>query len=137
MTDDIRLRLDVLDERLRTLETAAAGAPVRAAPAGRQHSTANDWVEQWFAPRYGRNLDFNSDYNWCPRWWDHPEAVEAFDALWQGWEVQHHDPNKMLVWLTHLYLLLRELTGAGGTFSQCGKYHHRPVPLLCEPEETT
>lgn len=66
---------------------------------------------------------------WCPRWFDHPEAVYRLTAVWAAWEatldrsiwlLRHVDP--------HLTVLF---DGERGPFWRCADGHDGPVDQLC------
>ena len=59
-----------------------------------------DWVRFLLLPVYGREPHSSSP--WCPRWWEHPEAVAQLHALWMSWQ---------------------ELTGPGSTLSGPLNWH--------------
>jgi hypothetical protein len=42
------------------------------------------WVRHLLIPVYGREL--SSAEPWCPRWWEHEEAVAWLYALWMAWQ---------------------------------------------------
>ena len=42
------------------------------------------WVGDLLLPVYGREV--TSQQPWCPRWWEHLEAVARLHALWLAWQ---------------------------------------------------
>ncbi|MFD8525454.1 DUF4913 domain-containing protein [Streptomyces capillispiralis] len=44
------------------------------------------WVHNLLLPVYGREV--TSQAPWCPRWWEHLEAVAQLFGLWMAWQ-QH------------------------------------------------
>ncbi|MDX3850987.1 DUF4913 domain-containing protein [Streptomyces sp. AK02-01A] len=42
------------------------------------------WVHQLLLPVYGRETSSNAP--WCPRWWEHMEAVAQLHGLWLAWQ---------------------------------------------------
>ncbi|MGW3459246.1 DUF4913 domain-containing protein [Streptomyces olivaceoviridis] len=42
------------------------------------------WVHQLLLPVYGREISSNAP--WCPRWWEHIEAVAQLHALQMAWQ---------------------------------------------------
>jgi len=53
------------------------------------YATVEAWVADWFVPTFGDRLGAE---DWCPRWWEHPEAVVRLESLWRAWEVLRLDP---------------------------------------------
>ncbi|WP_344565049.1 DUF4913 domain-containing protein [Streptomyces axinellae] len=41
------------------------------------------WTHQVLLPVYGREV--TSSAPWCPRWWEHLEAVAQLHGLWLAW----------------------------------------------------
>lgn len=41
------------------------------------------WTHYVLLPAYGRET--TSAYPWCPRWWEHTEAVAQLHGLWLAW----------------------------------------------------
>lgn len=57
--------------------------------------TVADWVAGYLLPRYRRSRQ----QRWCPVWWEHAEAVDRLDALWQSWEaLRSEGPTGLAVW---------------------------------------
>jgi hypothetical protein len=55
------------------------------------------WVVEWFAPTFGPRIRYDQ---WCPRWWEHAEAVLRLEALWRAWELLRLDSALgMATWL--------------------------------------
>lgn len=130
---DIRAWMLRLDQRVDALEPHD-DAPRSGRPAW-QYQTVHDWVEDWFAAHFARGT--LTTYRWCPRWWDHNEAVLYLTALWRSWERARRDSDEGIAkWLTHFaYPIVRELLDYDGTFSNCtSDYHSTPTPLVCEPD---
>ncbi|WP_229814084.1 DUF4913 domain-containing protein [Streptomyces thermoviolaceus] len=42
------------------------------------------WVDGLLLPVYGREV--TSTAPWCPRWWEHLEAVAQLYGLWMAWQ---------------------------------------------------
>ena len=40
------------------------------------------WVARWLCPNLEREI--KRTFEWCPQWWDHPEAVQRIEALWRA-----------------------------------------------------
>ncbi|MFE2538115.1 DUF4913 domain-containing protein [Streptomyces sp. NPDC059371] len=86
------------------------------------------WVSDLLLPVYGREV--TSQQPWCPRWWEHPEAVARLHGLWLAWQ-EHTDPaagaSGPAVWhRDHLGAVLSELRSPSGPFAGCKGGSHRP-----------
>ncbi|MER6845813.1 DUF4913 domain-containing protein [Streptomyces platensis] len=44
----------------------------------------SNWVRYLLAPYY--LTEISSQAPWCPRWWEHPQAVARLHALWTAWQ---------------------------------------------------
>ena len=82
-------------------EDGCATAPLWPAGSSPLYPDTATWVAEWLCPRMEREI--TRTVEWCPRWWDHPEAVERLDALWEAWEFGRigGGPWKSAWWLTH------------------------------------
>ena len=78
------------------------------------------WVAQWLCPNLEREI--KRTFEWCPSWWDHPEAVQRIDGGtgMNTWWVDHADPQ------------LAQLCNPDiGPFGHCHTTHGRDItPLL-------
>ncbi|MFD5638183.1 DUF4913 domain-containing protein [Streptomyces sp. NPDC127077] len=96
------------------------------------------WVSDLLLPVYGREV--TSQQPWCPRWWEHPEAVARLHGLWLAWQ-EHTDAaagaSGPAVWhRDHLGAVLSELRSPSGPFAGCKGGSHRPkTPPAVEPYE--
>ncbi|WSU86884.1 DUF4913 domain-containing protein (plasmid) [Streptomyces globisporus] len=88
------------------------------------------WVHHLLLPVYGRETV--SARPWCPRWWEHLEALAQLYGLWMSW--QHYtgagsDLGGPTVWhrdcLGPVMLSLRD---PAGPFAGCKPGSHRPKP---------
>ncbi|MET9991078.1 DUF4913 domain-containing protein [Streptomyces mutabilis] len=66
---------------------------------------------------------------WCPRWWEHLEAVARLHALWLAWQ-ELTDPRAGAVgpsvWhRDHLAPAMSELRDPAGPFAGCKEGSHR------------
>jgi hypothetical protein len=92
------------------------------------------WVSDLLLPVYGREV--SSSHPWCPRWWEHLEAIARLHALWLAWQectdvtagasgpsVWHRD---------HLGPAMAELRSPTGPFAGCKEGSHRAksIPLV-------
>jgi hypothetical protein len=85
------------------------------------------WVEALLLPVYGREVRSSSP--WCPRWWEHLEAVARLHALWLAWQ-ELTDPaagaSGPAVWhRDHLGPAMAELRDPSGPFAGCKEGAHR------------
>lgn len=85
------------------------------------------WVSDLLLPVYGREV--TSQQPWCPRWWEHLEAVARLHALWLAWQ-EYTDPTAgasgPAVWhRDHLGPVLAELRSPTGPFAGCKEGAHR------------
>jgi hypothetical protein len=89
------------------------------------------WVAQWLCPNLEREI--KRTFEWCPQWWDHPEAVQRIEALWRAWEFfRHADATGMSTWWTdhadpHLAILCNPDIGP---FGHCHTTHGRDIAPL-------
>lgn len=126
----LRLEQHVADLTLRERDTGNPEAPDRRGVTPAYHSL-EEFVVELSAPTFTRTLGGPSGA-WCPRWWDHAEAVLRLHALWTTFEVAKRDPTSgMAVWLAqyvdhHMAVLL----SSTGPFGQCRPDEHRPPPPL-------
>ncbi|MFE1072922.1 DUF4913 domain-containing protein [Streptomyces sp. NPDC058783] len=86
------------------------------------------WVSDLLLPVYGREV--TSAQPWCPRWWEHLEAVARLHALWLAWQ-EYTDPEAGVsgpaVWhRDHLGPVMTELRAPNGLFAGCRPGGHRP-----------
>ncbi len=122
-----------LDQRLDALE--AHDGDAQSGRVGWQYQSVQDWVEQWFVVHFARST--LSGHRWCPRWWDHNEAVLVLTALWRSHELARRDADAGIArWLTQFaYPLVRELFDYDGTFANCtSDLHSVPTALPIEPD---
>ncbi|MCK8678210.1 MULTISPECIES: DUF4913 domain-containing protein [Streptomyces] len=95
------------------------------------------WVHYLLLPVYGRETV--SARPWCPRWWEHPEAVAQLYGLWMAW--QHHTgPGADLlgpaVWHRDFAgPVLLSLRDPAGPFAGCkpGSHRAKAVPEVDTP----
>lgn len=58
-----------------------------------------DFVRDFFVVVAVRH-DRPSSAKWCPKWWDHEEAVLRLEALWDAFEALRLEPGTgMAVWI--------------------------------------
>ena len=100
-------------------------------------ASLEEFVTEHFAPVYTRAQ--SPTLRWCPKWWDHAEAIYRLEALWRSWETCRLDPRVgMANWLrNYLDPQLAVLTSPTGPFMQCTADRHSPLkalPVLPAPE---
>lgn len=104
-------------------------------PVPLQYSSVADFVERYVCYIYNRPLS-TARTHWCPQWWCHAEAVEAFTALWQTWE--HMRCNEGPAWMAkyktyYFYAIMDQITGPEGPFHGCSPQKgHNPFPEFPE-----
>jgi hypothetical protein len=89
-----------------------------------------EFVTDGFAPVYCRAT--SPTVRWCPRWWDHAEAIYRLEALWRTWELYRLEPRLGIAsWLRdYLDPQLAALTSPTGPFAQCTDERHSPIKPL-------
>jgi hypothetical protein len=85
------------------------------------------WVSDLLLPVYGREV--TSQLPWCPRWWEHLEAIARLHGLWLAWQ-EHTDPaagatGPALWHRDHLGPVMSELRSPSGPFAGCKAGGHR------------
>jgi hypothetical protein len=105
----------------------AAGEPASVEPFYR---SLLEFVVEGFAPVYCRPT--SPTMRWCPRWWDHAEAIYRLEALWRSWETYRLEPRLGVAsWLRDfLDPQLAALTSPTGPFAQCTDDRHSPAKGL-------
>ncbi|WP_228837525.1 DUF4913 domain-containing protein [Nocardia amamiensis] len=85
------------------------------------HSNVVDFVENYLAEVYRRQVTDLSDTVWCPEWWKHAEAVARLDALWRAWEHYRQDgATGLSIWfLDHADPHMQKLFDPKGPFKYC------------------
>jgi hypothetical protein len=107
-------------------EDGCATAPLWPAGSSPLYPDTASWVVEWLCPRMEREI--TRTVEWCPRWRDHPEAVERLDALWEAWEFGRIGGGswKSAWWLTHADRHLPRLCHPDtGPFGHCHTRHRR------------
>ncbi len=142
----VEARLDELDDGELTINLASgassksgAADTASAAPKAEEkvepaYPDVETWVNEHFAPMYARPL--GGEFRWCPRWWEHAEAISRLEALWRSWETLRLDPGLgMATWYRdYLDSQLGTLLGNRGPFAVCSPDRHESMkPLSVEP----
>jgi hypothetical protein len=124
---------DLDAEDLGAIEQAMAGlretSPGENSEFVPQFPDLESWVNGFFVITFARP---RSQIRWCPKWWDHPEAVLRLDAMWRAWEAAALDPVRgMPAWIRDdLDPNLRTLFSPAGPFADCGDNQHVRPPEL-------
>ncbi|MDH6218467.1 DUF4913 domain-containing protein [Streptomyces pseudovenezuelae] len=86
------------------------------------------WTHHVLLPVYGREVTSTSP--WCPRWWDHPEAVAQLHGLWLAWGHLTGPDSEMTgpaSWhRDYLSSVMDTLRDPRGPFAGCKPGMHRP-----------
>jgi hypothetical protein len=96
------------------------------------------WVAEWLAPTLEREI--KRTFEWCPQWWDHPEAVCRLESLWRAWETLRLDAGiGISTWFVdHLDPQLAVLCNPDiGPFGHCHGEHRPnrdPLEATAPPE---
>ena len=85
------------------------------------------WVRHLLLPVYGHET--TSQEPWCPRWWEHSEAVAQLFALWMAWQ-DLTGPGSSLIgpanWhRDYLEPVMNSLRNPQGVFAGCKPGGHR------------
>jgi hypothetical protein len=137
--EEAAARLRALESRLDEYEAAGIAAAGdekndRELEQQTRYASVQEWVEGYFVQCYVRPL--GGEWRWCPRWWDHAEAITRLEALWRSWEALIRDPALgMATWLTqYLDPQLPQLMGNRGPFARCSDERHESAkPMRTDP----
>lgn len=97
-----------------------------------------EFVRDFFIPMFPRDVKHTPGITWCPRWWEHPEAVYRLESLWRSWEHLRLDAAMgSSTWLRgHLDHHLPILLADSGPFKGCapdrGHSTNRDYALVAE-----
>ena len=107
------------------LDPSSDGADAAALP--NLYASVEDFVAGFLVSVYARPVDAQlSGFRWCPRWWEHAEAVSRLEALWVAFEVLRQDPlGAAIWWRDYADPTMRALCDSAGTFKQCSNTQHR------------
>ncbi|MFJ6632110.1 DUF4913 domain-containing protein [Streptomyces sp. NPDC091376] len=85
------------------------------------------WVHDLLLPVYAREITTNAP--WCPRWWEHHEAVALLYGLWMSWQEHTAAAAGMsgpALWhRDFLHPCMAALRDPSGTFAGCRRGSHR------------
>ncbi|TQJ46535.1 MULTISPECIES: DUF4913 domain-containing protein [unclassified Streptomyces] len=95
------------------------------------------WVHGLLVPVYGREI--SSTAPWCPRWYEHTEAVAQLYGLWMAWQDLTGSRSPLTgpaMWhRDFLTPTMNNLRDPSGLFAGCKPGQHRPKepPPVEEP----
>ncbi|MGW0872140.1 DUF4913 domain-containing protein [Streptomyces sp. NPDC002740] len=99
------------------------------------------WVHGLLVPVYGREI--SSTAPWCPRWYEHVEAVAHLYGLWMAWQDLTGSRAPLTgpaMWhRDFLTPTMNNLRDPSGVFAGCKPGQHRPKepPPVEEPRPAT
>ncbi|WUX04407.1 DUF4913 domain-containing protein (plasmid) [Streptomyces sp. NBC_01450] len=86
------------------------------------------WVHGLVLPVYGREI--SSTAPWCPRWYEHLEAVAQLYGLWMAWQNLTGKGSPLTGPATwhrdYLNPVMHSLRDPSGIFAGCKPGQHRP-----------
>lgn len=103
-----------------------------------RYKSLTEFVTEQIASMYVRDAWEASSVRWCPRWFEHAEAVGRFYALWRAFEALRQDPGTgaSAYWVMHLDPQMREVLSPDGPFSRCSVSRgHHPYMTQAMPVE--
>ncbi|WP_084442924.1 DUF4913 domain-containing protein [Arthrobacter sp. CAL618] len=80
-----------------------------------------DWVEGLAAML--ESVDRSQNQHWCSQWWNHPEAVDRFRALYEQWLEAQASGGMSSWWIDHFDRHATVLFTKRGPFGECGTTH--------------
>lgn len=138
MTDDFLA--GIIEDEPGGHEGQGTGAPdVDTAPVN-HFPDVQTFVSEFLAVVYARPVDeARTSFRWCPRWWDHAEAVSRLEALWKAFEALRLDPTTgaAVWWRDYCDPAMAALTGSEGPFKSCSPMTHKipeDLPLVAPPD---
>lgn len=87
------------------------------------------WVEDNITTLIARKVPTtNGAPRWCPRWWDHAEAIARLEATRQAWlALSATGGTGLVTYFDYLdRVVLAVLTSGTGPFARCGPRAHTP-----------
>ncbi|GAA2848269.1 hypothetical protein GCM10010472_01480 [Pseudonocardia halophobica] len=110
---------DLLDDVVNGPRSEPPPPPAKTAPQAIDPDELADWVRRHVTSVIARPI--RGELRWCPRWWEHSEALFRFEALRRAWTELAAEPGTaMSVWIRdHLDPCLRELQSPTGPFADC------------------
>lgn len=122
MTDDLFLdeEFDDVDASEGSDDASEEGTAEEAAPEP-EFTSVYEFVETHLVFLYARKVAHKQDRRWCPRWFEHPEAVSRLEALWRAYESLRLDPGTGMSvwWRDHADHHMPALFAPDGPFEGC------------------
>jgi len=94
-----------------------------------EFSSVYEFFEDHLSLLYARKWEHAGKTRaWCPRWFEHAEAVSRLEAVWRAYESLRLDPTlgMSVWWRDHLDPHMNALTNPEGPFEGCTTHEHRP-----------
>jgi hypothetical protein len=93
-----------------------------------------DWVEGLVAML--ESVDRSQNQYWCSQWWNHPEAVDRFRALYEQWLEAQANGGMSSWWIDHFDRHTTVLFARRGPFGECGTTHvHKTARRVLATEQ--
>lgn len=103
-------------------EAEAAAQIDPAEEAAKERNAFVHWVRERL-DRFESHDDRTGE--WCRQWWDHPEAVDRFHALWLAYMAAEAEDELSGWWVNHWDRHFAFLFSKSGVFSQCAGGMHK------------
>lgn len=122
MTDDLFLDEEFDDvTAVEDYDDASGESAAEEASPEPEFTSVYEFVETHLVFLYARKLAHKQDRRWCPRWFEHPEAVSRLEALWRAYESLRLDPGTGMSvwWRDHADHHMPALFAPDGAFEGC------------------
>lgn len=88
------------------------------------YRTLDGFVENHIAHLFRRAVvgkGTERSLRWCPRWWEHGEAIGRLSALWRAFEEMRHGEGAEMAswWVQYADPMMAELLSTAGPFREC------------------
>lgn len=104
-----------------------------------EFTSVYEFVERHLVFVYARKLTHKPDRRWCPRWFEHAEAVSRLEALWRAYESLRLDPGTGMSvwWRDHADHHMSALFAPDGPFESCtaDRGHNADLAPIVLPTE--
>lgn len=97
------------------------------------YDSVDAFVAGFLVQVYARKVDaLKTGFRWCPKWWEHAEAVSRLEALWKAFEILRLDPGTgaAVWWRDYCDPTMSALCDSDGAFRQCSPTEHQVQPDL-------
>ena len=127
--DELRSRLSELEEMIAGWDEPEDAGVVERYPRLRPPtwSDLEAWVVTWVQDILEPRLD--PSFRWCPKWYDHPEAVTRLWAMFNSWRqvTAEDDADTYARWMVDVFDRQWDaLTRKNGPFANCTQERHSP-----------